>query len=366
MFSYCLSGQIELSTQYEYGKPFGHIGQYTGVDNENETIKLYLTYSPKSIWGEFIVNNNSIIFNGTEQNWIDSSHIKTSIEDYGSLNIEIINDSSLLIIYEPISALPEIRINLTEQAEPGIYPFDLLSYKATKLLIFNSDSSADTTHIESYHIMLVAPDHFDIATQKKINNAVRSIFPNATANSRYPYDIVRNYDELLIKEYLSQAMGESFCSNYESSNWFSDYVMSVSFNEHDLLGISNSYWTYTGGVHGMYGVSFYVYDMRQERLLNLEDIFVDGYDEQLATIINHQLLYDLNVDSTTSLSSLGYWEDKIPITSNYTIEENNIVFYYGPYEIASYATGPTIITIPLKSLQAIIRRDSPINRLLKP
>lgn len=356
--------QVELPTQYKYGSPYGFIRSYAGVDHENEPINLRFTLSHQNIIGDLNIDGTNILFDGSEQNWIDSCHFYASLENYGLLNIEILSDSNLLLIYRPISALPEIKISLTVQSEPGIYPFDMLSYDATKLLIFNTDSTADTTGIQSSHIMLVAPKYLDITTQEKINKALRSIYPNATSNSRYPYDMVRNYDETIIKEYLSMMMSESYASSSAYNQWYSNYHMSLTYNKNDLLGISNSYWAYTGGAHGMYGVSLYLYDMLQERLITLDDIFVEDYQEPLQRIINRQLLLDLNEDSTASMQSLGYWEESIPLTNNFTIEENNMVFYYGPYEIAAYAAGPTIITIPLKSLSPMFRRDSPLKRIL--
>ncbi len=102
--------------------------------------------------------------------------------------------------------------------------------------------------------------------------------------------------------------------------------------------------TYEGGAHGYtyyYGEN---YDSKTGELLKLEDVVVDL--EKLPTLVQEQLdIYwepayfyedlDLNQHFKEYLDSIAW-----------TMDYHGITFYFNPYEIAPYASGIQVVTVP--------------------
>lgn len=133
---------------------------------------------------------------------------------------------------------------------------------------------------------------------------------------------------------------------------FSDTVISLLYTVYD----------YTGGAHGMTTFQTYVFDLAGERVLTLNDIFQPGIDP-LATVqpLARQIL-------ETQLTELGgmapdaTWLDQgtAPIPENYAnwvLTPDALVFYFPPYQVAAYALGPQIVSIPLADLSAALNPE---------
>lgn len=357
-----LAAQTDYPTRYDYGRQSGFIKQFEGVYTDNTQLNLRLVVIERSFFGNFsIPGNTNILFDGNTENWIDSNSISIQIIGYGQLNMDFTSDSSILLFYLPDFGLPSIKTTMIERYPTGTYPFDIIYYHATKVLSTDTAYYHDTLQLNCVHHMLVPSKRLDTKDQEKLNEALKSVFPKLLNSSRYPYDLVRNQDEVLIKDYLS-TYGSGDIDLGEYANWEAYYTMNITYNAYDLLGIDFSYYNYSGGVHGIYGSDFFLYDLKQAKLLSLKDIFADGFEEKLEQMINDQIRKDNNIDSLKSLMEVGYFVDTIPLTMNYTLGEFGLMFYYPPYEIASYAAGSTTVTISPGDLKSIIAHKSPLKR----
>ena len=93
-------------------------------------------------------------------------------------------------------------------------------------------------------------------------------------------------------------------------------------------------------------------------LLNLQDIFVPGYEDRLNAILLQSLCEKVGVEDIHDLHQNGYLfsMDMFP-SDNFIINEETITFHYNPYEIASYDKGSTDLTLSLTDLQEILRPE---------
>ncbi len=110
--------------------------------------------------------------------------------------------------------------------------------------------------------------------------------------------------------------------------------------------------TFMGGAHGIYSEIGYNYDVQTGERLSLRDIMPDV--SGLNTVLKEKLLekydpeefFDLegaleNYDADVTEYQEG--EEKYPY--NFTLTPLGIVFYFGPYELASYAAGSQTVMI---------------------
>ena len=123
-----------------------------------------------------------------------------------------------------------------------------------------------------------------------------------------------------------------------------------------VLSYCKDYTSFMGGAHGMYGTSGCNYDVATGKKLDITDI-ADVTESQLIPVIKEKLLqlnepaaYD-DLDEKLAAYKLGvetqYNEetDEYVFGFNWYLDFDGIHFYFGPYEIAAYATGASDVLI---------------------
>jgi hypothetical protein len=129
---------------------------------------------------------------------------------------------------------------------------------------------------------------------------------------------------------------------------FSDTVTSVQFDVYE----------YTGGAHPNSYYRTFVFDLGQERVLTLNDLFVAGVNplDTIFPIVQADLQAQL---TTMEVPADGAWIDDgtgtIPENyQNFVLTEDSLIFLFPPYQVAPYAVGPFTVTIPLANLSGIL------------
>lgn len=129
----------------------------------------------------------------------------------------------------------------------------------------------------------------------------------------------------------------NFPSRYDG---FYSVVSDVETLTGSILSYGVTYSTYIPhAAHGMYGVLYVNYDIDSMRVISLERLFTPEGIDALPEIIRQTAADMVSVIGKTDITAL-------PANDNFCItSDNNIVFAYQPYEVASYAQG--VIEIPL-------------------
>jgi hypothetical protein len=125
-------------------------------------------------------------------------------------------------------------------------------------------------------------------------------------------------------------------------------VVSLRFEEESFLG----------GAHGMDIVRLASFDAETGKRLMLADVFAQGSDSALARVLEAELRKARSLPDSESLEDAGFWirEGKFPLTGNFAVEPGRVLFYYNTYEIAPYASGPTLLDIPVSALTPLLER----------
>ena len=112
------------------------------------------------------------------------------------------------------------------------------------------------------------------------------------------------------------------------------------------LGASESYW---GGVHGDYGYGGYTYDTQTGRELKLGDLVKDIpamgelVIEKLQSDYDEQIFFESYEDTIREYFSGEESEDSPEVA--FTVEPDGISFWFGPYDLAAYASGMQFVHI---------------------
>jgi len=141
-----------------------------------------------------------------------------------------------------------------------------------------------------------------------------------------------------------------FSYNYESSS-----SLMIAYATPKLLTLAQAFYSYTGGAHGMYGNSYYVFDLTARKQLLINDVVTPEGRKQLRSLLEKYFRKENNIKSGTSLIDAGLFANKIEPNSNFLVSGKGILFCYQPYEIGPYASGQIEIFIPFSELTAFLK-----------
>ena len=158
----------------------------------------------------------------------------------------------------------------------------------------------------------------------------------------------------LYDEMLSYDTDMSYFMSYES-----DQEANVCRADEKVLSYRVGFSEFMGGAHGMYGNGGYTYDVQTGNELKLSDVItdLDAYGnllyERVASDYSHVLE---EYDDASQVQDMILEEVKGDVT-NWVLEADGIVYFFNPYDIASYAAGAQTVKISYNEAKEIFNED---------
>lgn len=115
-------------------------------------------------------------------------------------------------------------------------------------------------------------------------------------------------------------------------------------------------------------VRFLNFDVPTGRLLTLDDLFVEGYEERIDALLLQKMLELNKVKTVQELEELGYFtSSSLYPSTNFCIEGRKLLFVYNPDDgIGPYdADVATVVPVELDDLSLIFSANSPLRRVVE-
>lgn len=145
-----------------------------------------------------------------------------------------------------------------------------------------------------------------------------------------------------------------------------DQNIAMIYHNCDLAIFKKSSTTKKDGKASLSNNTFFTIDLSTIKPVTLADIFDENNYATINDALKKQLLTKNNCSNSDQLAEVGYFNiDNLSINDNFTVDEKGISFHYNPLEIACYAVGEVVITLPFEDIKESIKTDSPICRLIK-
>lgn len=141
--------------------------------------------------------------------------------------------------------------------------------------------------------------------------------------------------------------------------WYSDASMKMVSNVNDYMHIEYFWSSYEGGAHDNFGFAERVFDLKNNKKLQLNDITSmpkNKLEELLQKNINKQNGGATDENGTVDNSDMLI-VDKIPATGNFYFDHKNLYFHYSPYEITAFAAGDILIPISWEELKGTLKPE---------
>jgi hypothetical protein len=159
----------------------------------------------------------------------------------------------------------------------------------------------------------------------------------------------------LTQDLIDKQVGDSPSTVVDLIGYFE-----VKNNQRDVLSLSLTNYTYHyHAAHGMTYIKSLSFDMKEEKLLNLSDLFKPGsnYVKRISDIIQRQI-------TERDIFTLEPFTQIAP-NQDFYMADKTLVIYFQLYELTAYAFGFPMFPISVYELQDIIREDGPLGRLME-
>jgi len=143
-----------------------------------------------------------------------------------------------------------------------------------------------------------------------------------------------------------------------------DYNINIEIQDSSLIVLSLQEES-SGGAHPNHRTSFLNWNTKANKSIELEDIFIEGYEDKLTTIAENIFRKEEGLSQKDSLGSYFFENGVFALNDNFRITPKGINFYYNFYEIKPYSEGPTDLLIPYTSIKNLLRPNTVISQYLK-
>lgn len=170
----------------------------------------------------------------------------------------------------------------------------------------------------------------DLAVQEKVNSIIESD--------------IKEYKDNLISSAESNYKQLKEMNIERPVKYVANTDYRVTYNKGNILSIVVKYEEYTGGAHGNHSQKGFNIDLDTGKEAMLDDFFYSGedYDSIILNEIKRQMKNEPSKYYTDSLDKVTSMEFNHP----YYLEADNIVVFYGLYELAPFAAGISEFRIP--------------------
>lgn len=212
---------------------------------------------------------------------------------------------------------------------------------------------------------------------KEILNKVQKLFTFSYFGETYevysPQEAVNKYVESYLEMY--KELEEYYTEDLKNADtspvgaWYSYYETSdneIIFNMDNIISYTVSFTNYTGGAHASHSETNHVIDLTKGEFITEADIFINGFETQLAHMLVDAIAEQNNLENPKELENIGYFSvDEIYPNGNFLIDEKGITYSFNEYEIAAYVIGVTSVHFPFEKIKHLLRQESPISILLE-
>lgn len=142
----------------------------------------------------------------------------------------------------------------------------------------------------------------------------------------------------------------------EAVKWEAEINASIAYEDENILTIACDAYIFTGGAHGYGSIRFLNFDKKKEVELENWELFSDAEDfayfAELKFRIQEHIPQDDNINST----GLMFENEEFYLPENIGYTDKGLQLRYNQYDVASYADGPIVLTLPYNEVKNYLSR----------
>jgi len=167
----------------------------------------------------------------------------------------------------------------------------------------------------------------------------------------------------------SSALLDGFIESWRESQrhgfrapWFFERRIVVAGDTLGVVTLRMRESVYSGGAHPNTNTLLTLVAARSGRTLRFADLFRESARDSMSATLepDFRALWKLAPDS--SLKEAGFWfeDGRFHVNDNVGVGSAGVTFYFNPYEIAPYSTGPTNLVVPFDKVRPFANPNGPL------
>lgn len=138
--------------------------------------------------------------------------------------------------------------------------------------------------------------------------------------------------------------------------WEAEINGKVVYEDGNIVTVMVNSYSFTGGAHGYASTSFLNFDKRKGSELENRELFDDmeGFEKFAETKfrIQEEIPQGKNINATGFM----FEGDTFHLSQNIGYTKEGLQLIYNQYEVASYADGPIVLTLPYNEVNVYLKR----------
>ena len=330
---------------YDYGLVDMKSGEYTYLCYSDDRLNIvamdndYVYTSEDAEDGRSTIYNKISLKNGRIDMLLDKQYSEDSLVTYVNGTMPCVLDGKLYTITSENYAMYNEIIDLStkEETVSGESYYDSGIGQVGKLERCSEEYTApDGTVLMTVNAeVLKVSDRY--AGASKINAVMSDVLDSLSNHDADRQEALSWYEDA-----------------GEDNAWFPRYsfdaeVSKITYLDEKVLGFEMNGYDYYGGAHGMPWKDNYLFDLETGERLTLGDLVAVTEEELDAIVVdayknNGEWEYYWDESENTIIEGISYE------TTDFTVTEDGLKFYFYPYALASYAQGFTYATVPYDRL----------------
>ncbi len=233
---------------------------------------------------------------------------------------------------------------------------DTIAYRS--LTLVEKAANCPEEKDEDFYCTQASATYIEIT--KAASEIVRQRIQQALQQNLLMSDTIISIQEALkgfVEEY--NAFAEEMKGEEEDlpPGWSLELSQVVAMNTPNIFVVENNSYSYTGGAHGGYSSGYLNFSPRTGKLLTLKDLIAPDKMEGFKKLAEQYFRKKHPEDD--------YWfpEEGFYLPETFGLLPDGITFVYGLYEIAPYAAGEIIFSIPYDKAKVFAKPYSALEKM---
>ena len=140
----------------------------------------------------------------------------------------------------------------------------------------------------------------------------------------------------------------------ETTSWEAQILGEIAYEDEFLLTIRLNSYLFTGGAHGYSTVRFLNFNKKKGSELENWELFENS--DQFKNFAETKFRIQEGIPEGTAINSTGFMFDtnEFYLPENIGFTEEGLQILFEEYEVASYADGPIILTLPFSEIRSYL------------
>lgn len=144
----------------------------------------------------------------------------------------------------------------------------------------------------------------------------------------------------------------------ETTPWEVKIDGKVVYEDKKVLTLELNSYVFTGGAHGYSGKRFLNFDKKRGVELENWQLFRNRKDFQIYAETKFREQEAIPKEASINYTGFMFEKDSFYLPENIGFTEEGVKLLYNPYEVASYADGPIVLTLPFKEVKPYLAKET--------